>query len=302
MPTVDPAEHPIDVERYRRADLGWLDELDRLAVHAGEPHQRMGTRAIDEDAWLLVDEHRPAELALRRRLVADAPTEVFAALPGSEPARDETATLVHRWLADHGPQAAAGRVPAAHPDPLVAAGLAVQEDLCLMERTAERWHLTAAMVCFPTYWRIGDKIGGSITDIHGPVPHYDTDLAAKIPRFFDRLAPGRIVGRRNWGFAAHPLLFVPDLSALPPPTDFDPEQIWLRSERQTLRRLPVTGAVLFTIRVQLAPFTALADRPELAGRLLDAVEGWSPELVASRGDRYGWVAEVSAWLRAVSRG
>lgn len=297
MPTVDPTAYPIDADRYRHADLTWLDELDRLAVHSGEPHQRMGTRAVDEASWLLADEHRDAELALRRRLVADAPHEVFGALAGSEAAAQEAAESVRTWLAAHRPSALADRDPTVERGhPLVAAGLAVQEDLCIMERAGDRWRLTSGIVCFPTYWRLAEKLGGSVTEIHGPVPHYDTDLADRVPRFFDRLAPGRIVSRRNWGFAAHPLLFVPDLSVLAAPGAFDPDHVWLRSERQTLRRLPVSDAVLFTIRVQLAPLSALDRRPSLAGRLRDAVENWSPQLVASRGGRYGWVAEVTAWL------
>ena len=65
----------------------------------------------------------------------------------------------------------------------------------------------------------------------------------------------RIVVRRNWGFSAHPLLFAPDLAALRQPRRYAPDAVWLRSERQTLRRLPDSGAILFAIRVQLAPAT-----------------------------------------------
>ena len=41
----------------------------------------------------------------------------------------------------------------------------------------------------------------------------------------------------------------------------------VRSERQTLVRLPRTGAVLFTIKTQLCPVTALRQRQDLAGAL-----------------------------------
>ena len=49
----------------------------------------------------------------------------------------------------------------------------------------------------------------------------------------------------------------------PVPTDPTATRLWLRTERQTLRRLPDSGASVFTIRVQMAPLSALAARPAL---------------------------------------
>ena len=298
MRRVDPHDYPIDVEAHRRSDLSWLDELDRIAVHAGEPHQRMGTRAVDETDWLRVDELRSIEIPLRRRLVAEASDEVHLALAGSEEACADTADTVRAWLGSHHASALAEWGDQVH-QPLVRAALCIQEDLCVMERDDEGWRLTAGLLCFPTYWRLADKLGRPQEAIHDPVPHFRQDLAEKVTRFFDRLPPGRIIGRRNWGFSAHPLLFVPDLSVLQQPSEFHPDHLWLRSERQTLRRLPLSGAIVFTIRVQLAPALALTRRPRLAERLLGAIESWSPELVESRGGRHGWVPDVTSWLRTV---
>ncbi|MCC6434569.1 MAG: DUF3445 domain-containing protein [Acidimicrobiales bacterium] len=305
MAPVDPSAYPIDTERYRAADPRWLDELDQLAVHSGLPHQRMGTRAIDEADWFRIDEHRTAELALRRRLLNDAADEVFLALDGSEAACAEAADTVHRWLLTYRPDLLGDWDPAVT-HPLQRAGLAMQDDLCIMQPQDGAWVLTAALLCFPTYWRLADKAGLAQEAVHGPVPHFAEDLAVKVNRFFDRLGPERIVTRRNWGFSAHPLLFVPDLDAVHTaegdPAPYRSDLVWLRSERQTLRKLPRSGAVLFAIRVQLAPATALLGRPDLAARLLDAMQGWSPELVESRGGRHGWVAEVSAFLRTIVAG
>ena len=114
MAPVDPLDYPIDAERYRQADLGWLDELDRLSVHSGEPHQRMGTRAIDEAGWLVVDDLREEELALRRRLWCEATDEVVTILPGSDAACLEAAGAVDAWLAEHDhPRPAGDAAPAA---------------------------------------------------------------------------------------------------------------------------------------------------------------------------------------------
>ena len=54
----------------------------------------------------------------------------------------------------------------------------------------------------------------------------------------------------------------------------------LRVERQTLLRLPRTGAIVFTIRVYLTPFRDLG--PGEAGRLAAAIRGIKEEEVVYR--------------------
>ena len=57
-----------------------------------------------------------------------------------------------------------------------------------------------------------------------------------------------------------------------------PEMIVLRTERQTLRRLPKTGAILFTIRTYTTPVVKLAEEPGVPSRLAGAVRSW-PDVV-----------------------
>lgn len=58
-----------------------------------------------------------------------------------------------------------------------------------------------------------------------------------------------------------------------------PEMIALRTERQTLRRLPKTGAILFTIRTYTTPVIKLVEEPGVPSRLASAVRSW-PNVVA----------------------
>ena len=61
-----------------------------------------------------------------------------------------------------------------------------------------------------------------------------------------------------------------------------PERMRLRVERQTLRRLPRSGAVVFTIRVYLTPLEELGHGE--AGRLAGAIRGVKEQDVV-----YRWV-------------
>jgi hypothetical protein len=102
------------------------------------------------------------------------------------------------------------------------------------------------------------------------------------------------VWRRNWSIHDDPTYYLPDAT---PPRDVDPPVgLWLRSERQTLRRLRTPGAVLFTIRTQQVPLAAVAERPDVARRMADAIAAWSPELVAYKGT-HGALAALD-WLRS----
>lgn len=67
------------------------------------------------------------------------------------------------------------------------------------------------------------------------------------------------------------------------------DQLWLRTERQTLRRLPVSGAIIFTIRVYLVPITQLAEEQDVPERLGRALRGWPEDVKDYKGVyRGGW--------------
>lgn len=269
----------------------WLDELDLRAE--GPPWLVMGLRRGDDDAWLAPDGRRSAERAEKAALLAERWADVVHLAPGTEAAGAEVLDLVTTWLADR--DLPTDPPPASPPPPadehgLVAAARLVQEDLCLMVPRAGtdgevRHHLDAAVLCFPSHWRLADKAGGSAAAIHGPVPTYADDLAARVDRYLARLRPGVIGVRRNWSIHDSPALHAPVPPAVAPVLTAAEvgDALWLRSERQTLRALPASGAVLFTIRVQQCRFRALAGRPDVAGALARRLGAQPEALVAMNG-------------------
>jgi hypothetical protein len=275
---------------------GWLDEL---SFPVGPPHLSMGVRALGDEPWLVADEHRAVELAEKRRLSEERPDEVFAALPGTEAAGAEVLDAVVTWLRANDLDAPGAAQAPSHP--LGRAGLLVQEDLCLLVERGGGWHLDAASLHFPSHWRLADKLGLPLSEVHGPVAHYGDELTAKVDTVHGRLRPGRTLLRRNWTLHEADHLFAPvpagwsDAERAAP----DPARWTLRSERQTLLALPTSGAVLFTIRTQQAPLGVLARRPDRAAELAACVRSLSPGLEAYKG--LGPVRDpLLAWLDALS--
>lgn len=252
----------------------------------------MGLMQLDLKDWIEPDENLAVELREKGRLLSQQHAEVFAALPQAAAGSAEVLEL----LADHLParfpelytrngdqfnNLATGQrwnimQPTFHL--LDLAGRLVQEDLCLMQKNAatQVYHLIAASLCFPTRWRLADKIGKRLNTIHAPIPGYEEQIASTMDKFFDRLKVDRPVWRLNWSLTDDPTLFQPtgpgrtganaDITA-----ENAGEKLWLRMERQTLRRLPRTEDILFTIRVHVKPLAQLATHPERAAQLAGAV-------------------------------
>jgi hypothetical protein len=226
----------------------------------------MGTHSLDLREWLIVDELRDEQLALKRQLIDEVRDVVVAAVPQAHDACVEVRELVGARSSDE--------------HPLVDAALSVQEDLVVLQRIDEHWTVTAGAVCFPTHWTIAEKLGLPLADVHGPVAHYDRELRDRVDRFHDRLTVDRPVWRRNWFVSPTNTLHLPEFPpGLVLPTEFadDGTPMWIRSERQTLRRLARTDAIVFTIRVQLAPLGVLRERRDLAVRMLTAIRTWDDE-------------------------
>ena len=244
----DPSESPgasPGIRRFAAVPDEWIPGASQAA------RLRIGARPLAPGQWVSpVDEDWPATLAMKRRLLAERPVEVVGALPGADEACDEASAGV---LGSIGAPLSSGTGI----DALVDAALAVADDLCILDGGPTP-RLVAAVLCSPNRWRLADKLGGSMSAIHEPVARYDIDLASPVDAMLARLSVDRPVWRINWGISNHPALFQPDI---PPHTpDMDPYQMWLRIEWQTLRRLPVTGAILFGIRTHVQQLGDFADR------------------------------------------
>lgn len=255
----------------------------------------MGLVSVPESEWFQIDEHYPMELVERHRLMTERRADVLGMTPGSDAACNETLTMLIEHLTRLHPDwfscdgtTFRNRLTGddwrlTEDEPLALAARLVQEDLCLIEASPEGPQLSAAVVCFPSRWRLHEKLGRPLAEVHARVPFYGDRLARPVDRFMGHVRVGHIAARLNWSLMDNPTLFQPTGKWR---TDHDPtitgqnagDRLFLRVERQTLRRLPVSGAVLFGIRVHAYSLAAVATAPAIAAGLAAAVRALSTEM------------------------
>lgn len=268
--------------------MGELDEMpfapwfDEISFDPAAPLLQMGTRRLGLAHWLVVDDERGADLEQKSILLRERHGEVFAALPGSEHAGSCLLRMVEDELVGRG-LAQQNAAVGSRLHSLDQAGRLVQEDLCLIQLRDGTWHLDAASLCFPSRWRLADKIGRPLIEVHGPVKNYDPVLVDRVNAVFRSLLnrdDDRPVWRRNWFIHPDPERFQPGR-----PVGGDPtvpassalDKLWMRSERQILRK--VRGCenneqwAVFSIRIQqasLAELFVVPGRRDLVARYFEA--------------------------------
>jgi Protein of unknown function (DUF3445) len=117
-------------------------------------------------------------------------------------------------------------------------------------------------------------------------------------RYFHRMKVGDIVARHNFFLQTDDVLFqqVPFAETLPEPPKI--EDIRIRHERQTLRRLPRTGAILFLVRTYIKPLTELRDEPDSLRAFLASVRAMPPNMAKYKG-RQVWGEVVEGWCEDI---
>jgi hypothetical protein len=262
----------------------------------------MGLRALEPSQWLEVDEHHAADLDQKRHLLERHPDQVLAVVDDPDGAVADAAHELLDRLVDH--LGTHHRELDRSVDPrrhaIDSAGRLTQEDWCVHLPDGEgRWRLVAASVCFPTRWDLTTKIGRTIREIHAPVPHYDQQLADPMDAYFTRMRTEQAAWRLNWNVLDDPALHQPHhvADSSPPAPEEVGRRVWLRVERQTLRKLPRTGAIVFGIRVHVDPLSSLADDPAALARLRAALAALPPEVVEDKA-LVELGPAVDAWLAA----
>ena len=180
-------------------------------------------------------------------------------------------------------------------DAMRTAALFTQDDLALMVEDSDgKYYLRGGAFLLAGFWRVKDKFGMPLDEIHtsGDVPKFKEKLQTSMERFFLRLQPDSPVLRNNYFIQTDDNL--PWSSSIGSEDEFgigwknatvDPpiEEIHFRTERQSLRRLPKSGAVVFTVRTYFIPVEEISQEPHIPGRLASAIRSWPDDVSLYKG-------------------
>lgn len=244
-----------------------------------------GLMPLAPAAWFRLDGDFPAQMAIRDALVAETPETVLALDAEGRAALEELWPRLLAFLpALEGYAVRDGAVtrpdgaivPLDRTAPMATLARLVADDICLMvPAPSGEYRLAGAALCFPSRWSLAEKMGKAMVAIHAPVPDYDDVLARRVARVFDALRPDRPLWRINWLIHTDPALYQPP-SRTPQVTG----RFYLRTERQTLTRLPGTGAIVFGIKTSITPVEALS--PAEAAGLATATASLDPRAIEYR--------------------
>ncbi|MBH0113764.1 DUF3445 domain-containing protein [Novosphingobium sp. YJ-S2-02] len=245
---------------------------------------RMGLVRLAADEWLDSAPDLPA-----RAQAFDAHPDSTVVLPDAEEAVAELGDL----LGVEGGLEACAR---AH-----------WEDLCVMVQDAPGapFRLGAASVGFPTDWRLAEKMGRSVHQVHEPIDGYAQALSSGVDKFMDGLQSANIFGRTNaFVVASDALRYMPQDAPEARFAHVTPENagetLWVRCEREALRRLPRSRAIVFTIGIYRARLGSLSDAA--VARIVQSVAGFGAgELERRAGPHYAAALTGYAAQRAQAR-
>ncbi|MDB5492275.1 MAG: hypothetical protein JWO78_2124 [Micavibrio sp.] len=304
-----------DMERYTVVPSTvminkWPDDLNWVIVDSTYPAQisrRMELLLNKRDMVvdrLPGDDVRAAEYELRDTVV----NEVLTLYPDYFKREGDLILSPLTGLAlDVGPYGA---------DPLVTVALLASEDMLLLlpEKRGPRqetvYPLKAGALLFPNGWGLRSKfnqpepvfphlglraawreaqkeslraarLGKTPYEIHhGAVSHYMAEYATRVDTFFANMKPEHKAWRRNWGMTLGPELFRHSDHQEAEGPDMNAENWekfgYLRSEHETFRKLPVTGAVIFGIKTYLWKLDALVRNEKALNALLAGNDNLKP--------------------------
>ncbi|MEJ0056873.1 MAG: DUF3445 domain-containing protein [Bacteroidota bacterium] len=272
---------------------------------------KMGTSALpSENRIVEIDDHYYEEIILKRKLLQNDHPYYYMASPVTENAQWEVLEKILSSLSSSYPDKFLFKKTGKQCswenkilnekidfelknnsslplEPLDWVGRQVQEDLLLLDASSV---LQAGQLCFPSGWDIQWKFQKNFMDLHSPVPPVMGPTLRAADKLIERIPVNKPIARTNWGFRVseqmdfstrHRESYLKLLDKVTPEINSENagDKIFVRSERQTLSRLPESGFVLFTIHTYNSKVKDEAQDVDHAKAMLSFVKGAPPELI-----------------------
>jgi hypothetical protein len=192
-------------------------------------------------------------------------------------------------------------------DPMTFLGREIPDDLLLVKERGGQLYFDAGLVTFAAAWSVTFDVGMSFREIHGPVPRLTGEgITSRAEQFLMRLPADRVYRRVNWTLSASgsrkldiSLEELPewgtDIPRLVADRDFG--KLQLRIELEHFIRLPMSGAVTFSIRTFMASLEEIRAIPAWRDQLAQILAA-TPEDIATYKGIIDYRDEAIRWLRS----
>ncbi|KAH8810846.1 hypothetical protein F5884DRAFT_842831 [Xylogone sp. PMI_703] len=248
-------------------------------------HQTMSLNKFEPDYWVEFDRHYVRNLNKRKALYDKYGKIVLDYMPGYEIYCTELMEMIVQFICTRYPHyftleqsetqvVLHNRIINTKTDvrstpPLIVLLENVPEDFTIMVRNPEngQYYLRGGIVMSSFGWTVATKIGRPLDEIHEHVPLYKEKMLLSMNRFFANLPTERAIQRGSWTITPGQVLFTPpghsrlSGSFFKQDPELDINNIYLRVDWQTVRRLPVSGALVFNFRVLFTPLPDLREEP-----------------------------------------
>lgn len=268
-------------------------------------HQTMAHYRFDPDWWVELDQSYLSAMAQRKHLKDKHGDLIYYSDPGSDLACRELMEMLIQFICKRYPQYFSllqgnsvlqnrllnTRTDLLRTPPLDVIYQNIPEDYALVFRNEHDgfYYLRAAMVCSSVGWDIGMHRGQPLRKIHEGVPDYAEKMAFSLDRFFAKMAVDQPIQRCSWSLEDHaPLFSSPRMTQnkswersmfCDREEHLKIDDVKLRCDYQTLRRLPLSGAIVFNFKAVFTPITEIRQEPYVPAILLKVLQEGKESLI-----------------------
>ncbi|KAK3631732.1 hypothetical protein LTR56_016688 [Elasticomyces elasticus] len=255
--------------------------------------QTMSLTKLEPDWWLELEHTYADRIRQREGLFEKFGPMMLQSLPGAEQAAKELMEMCLQFLCARYPQyfrldldtltfhngILKTETDLRTTEPLHVLLHNIPEDFAIMLRDPETgiYSFRAGIICSSLGWNLGSKIGLKLHEIHEPIPDYKEKMQFSMDRYFSKKPTEKAIQRGSWGLEIDEPLFMPPndphekLREAQDPTH-SVDRCHLRVDWQTLRRLPLTGAVIFNFKAVFTPVTDFRDEPYIPALILKVLK------------------------------
>ncbi|MCJ1353759.1 MAG: hypothetical protein MMC33_003746 [Icmadophila ericetorum] len=252
-------------------------DIDRALARPYRPlrwayHQTMSLTKLEPDWWLELENSYRKRITQRVKFFEKHGKLVLDYLPGTELACKEIMEMALQFLCARYPHyfslsnsdergyifhngvlKTETIINSMHPLHVLLHN--VPEDFACMIRNPEdgKYYFRAGLLCSALGWNVSTKLGLQLKEIHAPIPDYREKMEFSMDRYFSKLPPSRPIQRGSWGLEVSTPLFMPpgdphECLRLSQSPTLSLSDIYLRIDWQTLRRLPLSGCIVFNFK------------------------------------------------------